>query len=725
MNYLDKTGLSYFWNKIKNKVAASGGTDLSLVTTGEKYNWDHKTSNTGTVTKVSTGVGLTGGNVTTTGTIKAKLKSETASTLDSASMGSTANRQYAVGVDKSGYLSVNVPWKNDNTTYTGSGGITLTGTNFTNSGVRSIATGSSNGTISVNTNGTSANVSVKGLKALAYKDSLTASDVGAIASTLKGAVNGVAELDANGLVPSSQLPSYVDDIIEGYYYNGKFYKESTHTTEITGETGKIYVDLTTEKTYRYSGSGYVEISASLALGETSSTAYRGDRGKTAYNHSQVNSGNPHNVTASDVGLGNVGNFKAVSTVASQGLTDTEKSNARTNIGAGTSSLTLGNSSTNAYYGDKGKTAYDHSQVTSGNPHNVTKSDVGLENVGNFKAVSTVASQGLTNKEKSNARANIGAGTSSLALGTTSSTAYRGDYGGTAYRHATDSSKLKTAKDSGLYKVASTSHGHIASLTAVEKSDITALGIPAQDTTYESKEAASGGTDVSLVTTGEKYNWNESNKFLSNLYSERPTSANITTTGDGKIRQFKATGTMTTGNPPANGTIIHLEWDNTAGYSSQLCLTNNTQAYADNRIYTRSQSAGVWGDWEAYVKEKDLFFQPGDVINYYNSDCFNGFITSGGTELHISITVGSKRMDKVKIKRPTSVYGVVRGVNGYVFTPYNGSQLASYLTAIDKSNVGGIISFILTKSDGWGGTNNTPIIFVPGGSNPFQIEFEAM
>ena len=130
---------------------------------------------------------------------------------------------------------------------------------------------------------------------------------GAIQASTKGAANGVAELDANGKVPSSQLPSYVDDVIEGYYYNSKFYEEAAHTTEITGETGKIYVDLETEKTYRWSGSAYVEISSSLALGETSSTAYRGDRGKTAYDHSQLTSGNPHNVSKSDIGLGNVDN----------------------------------------------------------------------------------------------------------------------------------------------------------------------------------------------------------------------------------------------------------------------------------------------------------------------------------------------------------------------------------------------------------------------------------
>lgn len=147
-----------------------------------------------------------------------------------------------------------------------------------------------------------------------------------IPKSAKGTANGVAELDANGKVPSSQLPSYVDDVLE---YSAK------SSFPATGESGKIYVDTTTNKTYRWSGSAYVEISESLALGETDSTAYRGDRGKTAYGHSQLTSGNPHNVTKSDVGLGNVGNFKAVSTAASQGLSDTEKSNARANIGAGT------------------------------------------------------------------------------------------------------------------------------------------------------------------------------------------------------------------------------------------------------------------------------------------------------------------------------------------------------------------------------------------------------
>ena len=115
--------------------------------------------------------------------------------------------------------------------------------------------------------------------------------------------NGVAELDASGKIITSQLPSYVDDVLE---YSAK------SSFPATGETGKIYVDTGANKTYRWGGSAYVEISASLALGTTSSTAYRGDRGNIAYTHSQTTSGNPHSVTKSEVGLGNVDNVKQYS-----------------------------------------------------------------------------------------------------------------------------------------------------------------------------------------------------------------------------------------------------------------------------------------------------------------------------------------------------------------------------------------------------------------------------
>lgn len=124
-------------------------------------------------------------------------------------------------------------------------------------------------------------------KALSGNITLSAADVSAIPASQKGAANGVASLDDSGKVPAAQLPSYVDDVIEGYLSQGKFYKESGHTTEITGESGKIYIDLTSMKTYRWSGTAYAVVSETLALGTTSSTAFRGDQGKVAYDHSQA------------------------------------------------------------------------------------------------------------------------------------------------------------------------------------------------------------------------------------------------------------------------------------------------------------------------------------------------------------------------------------------------------------------------------------------------------
>ena len=74
----------------------------------------------------------------------------------------------------------------------------------------------------------------------------------------------------NGKIPAAQLPSYVDDVLE---------YEDMSSFPLSGETGKIYIARDTNKTYRWSGTTYAEISESLALGETSSTAYAGNKGK--------------------------------------------------------------------------------------------------------------------------------------------------------------------------------------------------------------------------------------------------------------------------------------------------------------------------------------------------------------------------------------------------------------------------------------------------------------
>lgn len=82
----------------------------------------------------------------------------------------------------------------------------------------------------------------------------------------------------NKKIPSSYLPSYVDDVLEGYLYNSKFYEDTAHTKEITAEAGKIYTDLSTNKIYRWSGSQYTVISDTIAIGTTSGTAYEGSKG---------------------------------------------------------------------------------------------------------------------------------------------------------------------------------------------------------------------------------------------------------------------------------------------------------------------------------------------------------------------------------------------------------------------------------------------------------------
>ena len=192
-----------------------------------------------------------------------------------------------------------------------------------------------------------------------------------------GVASGVATLDESGKVPSSQLPSFVDDIVEA---------DSLDEFPEVGEIGKIYLAKDTNIIYRWSGSKYVEISSSLALGETSSTAYPGDKGKATtdkLNEHVANTENPHQVTKEQVGLANVDNTsdmdKPVST-ATQAAIDKVKEDLEQSIGEGSETLT-------SHIANKS------------NPHEVTKEQVGLGNVDNTadkdKPVSTAQSEAIS------------------------------------------------------------------------------------------------------------------------------------------------------------------------------------------------------------------------------------------------------------------------------------------------------------------------------------------
>lgn len=198
----------------------------------------------------------------------------------------------------------------------------------------------------------------------------------------KGAPNGLASLNESGIIPSAQLPSYVDDVIE---------VDTFSNLPGTGESGKIYIVQDTNLTYRWSGTDYVEISKSLALGETSSTAYPGDKGKaTTDKLNRI----PDKLITDTVNV-NQSTTEAV-------LNFTTYRQEAQQIGRNTLTITSATTSQAGLMSSSDKTKLDglkdQASITSdinavqtnlethinnkSNPHEVTKDQVGLGNVDN-------------------------------------------------------------------------------------------------------------------------------------------------------------------------------------------------------------------------------------------------------------------------------------------------------------------------------------------------------
>ena len=590
----------------ESKAAVSGGTDLSLVTTGEKAAWNAKTSNTGTIT-----------------------------------------------------------------------GITMNGESKGTSGVVDLGT--------------------------------VVTDIsGKLDISLKGASDGLAELDSSGKVPISQLPSYVDDVVE---YSGQ------SEFPASGETGKIYVDTSSNKTYRWSGSAYVEISPSLALGTTSSTAYRGDYGSKAYKHAVTNKGaaftsglykittnaEGHVTAAAAVektditGLGIPAQDTAYDTMteaeAKAGTDTTAKTvtakvldAAITNKGYTTNTGTItGITMNGASKGtsgvvdlgtvitahqdisgkaDKTATVSDVTYDTTGKKLKktingttsdvvsiadikedlaITKSDIGLGNVDNTsdanKPVSTaqqsalnlkvdkVTGKGLSSNDftdalktklegiEDGAEANVITGVKGEAESTyqtgnvilTKAGLGLGNVENTALSTWTGSANLTTSAQGDFGDVvthsasdfAAASHGTHVTEQTVKSALGTGSGttkflredgtwVKPENTTYESKTAASGGTAVSLVTTGEKYTWN----------------SGIVPTG-GTAGQFLK--------KKSSETDFDTEWDTVEVPTKVSDLTNDTGFITGMEIL--SYGSSTWNDFlAAYTAKKVVYCRASSNAN---------------------------------------------------------------------------------------------------------------
>lgn len=246
---------------------------------------------------------------------------------------------------------------------------------------------------------------------------------------LIGAPNGIAPLDSDAKVPSAYLPSYVDDVLE-YATKAAF--------PVRGEEGKIYVALDDNLTYRWSGSTYVEISKSLGLGETSTTAYPGNKGKEvtdALKAHKLDYGNPHRVTKAQVGLDKVDNTRDIDKPISTAVQEALDNKVQIEPGK---SLIDSEEAAKVIASNKKVEEFEESlqyevdratsveAVISGalaqhksdntNPHGVTKSQVGLSNVDNTADIDkpvSAAVQNLVDTTKSDLESKINNGGSNF------------------------------------------------------------------------------------------------------------------------------------------------------------------------------------------------------------------------------------------------------------------------------------------------------------------------
>jgi len=311
---------------------------------------------------------------------------------------------------------------------------------------------------------------------------------------------------------------------------------------------------------------------------------------------------------------------------------------------------------------------------------------------------------------------------------------------TANPHATDSSRLTTAQSSGLYKIATTAQGHVASVTAVTKADITGLGIPgtdtdthrvikvngtqalasnttalnlvagsnvsitdggsgsvtiaATDTTYSNKAAASGGTAVSLVTTGEKYNWNnKAETYYATCSTAQGTAAKVATIEAGPA--FDNTDLV-------EGVTVRVKFTAANTASNPTLKVGSADAKPIYRYGTTTPSTSAATSWQAGSVIAFTYDGAGWQMNGWLNDnttysVFNSLSSANGSFVANSVVYRYQMLFHVDADKITPLNNVSNGYN---------STSKTMLTNVAFDPFGGIYYYITTT------TVNANAAFVP-------------
>lgn len=287
-------------------------------------------------------------------------------------------------------------------------------------------------------------------------------------------IAGLSADKLTGTIPSENLPSYVDDVVEVENYDA---------LPETGEAGKIYVDLQTNKTYRWGGSTYVEISASLALGETSSTAFRGDYGKAAYDHAQAK-GSEFASGLYKITTNAEGHVTGAVAVTKEDITSLGIPEKDTTYADATASKSGLMSAT-----DKVKLDGVDSAISS-----AVSSEASLREAADEELQASIDSKADSTHTHANATTDASGFMSASDKTKLDGVANNANN----YTHPTSDAG---ALESNIYKITTDANGHVVAATAISKEDITALGIPGADTdtTYEVATTSTDG----LMSSADK------------------------------------------------------------------------------------------------------------------------------------------------------------------------------------------------------------------------------